>query len=209
MVYHSDNSISLTVWVHDLAPGNLLTGFGFYNPYWLLDIASIAIVVHLVGEYQVTTNQNNRFFLCILEIIDSTALQVYSQHLYAFVEKWSTRKWPQSNFVGAEYGLSIPYYGIYQLNFFRLVWRTIFVVFTTFIATLVPFFEDVVGMIGAIGFWPLTIYFPVEMYISQKKIGPWTSRWVGLQILSVTCLFVSIAAAVGTLDGIILDLKVM
>lgn len=37
----------------DNAPGNLLTGFGFYNPYWLLDIANLAIVVHLVGAYQV------------------------------------------------------------------------------------------------------------------------------------------------------------
>ncbi|KAF5745362.1 amino acid permease 3 [Tripterygium wilfordii] len=37
----------------DTAPGNLLTGFGFYNPYWLLDIANVAIVVHLVGAYQV------------------------------------------------------------------------------------------------------------------------------------------------------------
>lgn len=37
----------------DNAPGNLLTGFGFYNPYWLLDIANVAIVVHLVGAYQV------------------------------------------------------------------------------------------------------------------------------------------------------------
>lgn len=37
----------------DLAPGNLLTGFGFYNPYWLLDIANVATVVHLVGAFQV------------------------------------------------------------------------------------------------------------------------------------------------------------
>lgn len=37
----------------DDSPGNLLTGFGFYNPYWLLDIANVAIVVHLVGAYQV------------------------------------------------------------------------------------------------------------------------------------------------------------
>jgi Transmembrane amino acid transporter protein len=26
---------------------------GFYNPYWLLDIANLAIFVHLVGAYQV------------------------------------------------------------------------------------------------------------------------------------------------------------
>lgn len=37
----------------DAAPGNLLTGFGFYNPFWLLDIANAAIAVHLVGAYQV------------------------------------------------------------------------------------------------------------------------------------------------------------
>ena len=34
-------------------PGNLLTGFGFYEPYWLIDFASACIVLHLVGGYQV------------------------------------------------------------------------------------------------------------------------------------------------------------
>ncbi|CAA3000351.1 probable amino acid permease 7 isoform X1 [Olea europaea subsp. europaea] len=35
------------------APGNLLTGFGFYEPYWLIDFANACIVLHLVGGYQV------------------------------------------------------------------------------------------------------------------------------------------------------------
>ena len=35
------------------APGNLLTGFGFFNPYWLIEIANVMIMVHLVGAYQV------------------------------------------------------------------------------------------------------------------------------------------------------------
>ncbi|KAL3580788.1 hypothetical protein D5086_018623 [Populus alba] len=168
----------------DLAPGNLLTGFGFYNPYWLLDIANVAIVVHLVGAYQ-----------------------VYCQPLFAFVEKWSARKWPKSDFVTAEYEVPIPFYGVYQLNFLRLVWRTIFVMLTTLIAMLMPFFNDVVGLLGAMGFWPLTVFFPIEMYISQKKIGRWTSQWIGLQILSMTCLMISIAAAVGSVAGVVLDLK--
>lgn len=30
-------------------PGNLLTGFGFYKPYWLVDFANACIVPHLVG----------------------------------------------------------------------------------------------------------------------------------------------------------------
>ncbi|KAK9987779.1 hypothetical protein SO802_028018 [Lithocarpus litseifolius] len=64
----------------DLSPGNLLTGFGFYNPYWLLYIANVAIVVHLVGAYQ-----------------------VFCQPLFAFIDKWSAKKWPKSDFVTAEY----------------------------------------------------------------------------------------------------------
>lgn len=34
-------------------PGNLLTGFGFYEPYWLIDLANACVVLHLVGGYQV------------------------------------------------------------------------------------------------------------------------------------------------------------
>lgn len=35
------------------APGNMLTGFGFYEPFWVVDLANVFIVVHLVGAYQV------------------------------------------------------------------------------------------------------------------------------------------------------------
>ncbi|XP_047249353.1 probable amino acid permease 7 isoform X4 [Capsicum annuum] len=34
-------------------PGNLLTGFGFYEPYWLVDFANACVVLHLVGGYQI------------------------------------------------------------------------------------------------------------------------------------------------------------
>lgn len=47
----------------DYSPGNLLTGFGFYNPYWLLDIANLAIVIHLVGAYQVESSLKDYSFL--------------------------------------------------------------------------------------------------------------------------------------------------
>ncbi|KAK1371160.1 Amino acid permease 3 [Heracleum sosnowskyi] len=126
----------------DLAPRNLLTGFGFYSPFWLLDIANIAIVVHLVGAYQVTC-----------------------QPLFAFVEKHAARIFPASNFINKEYNINaLPaIFKAYKLNLFRLVWRTIFVVFTTIIPTLMPSFDNVSGILGAFGFWPLTVYFPVEM----------------------------------------------
>lgn len=33
--------------------GNYLTGFGFYEPFWLVDIGNICVVIHLLGGYQV------------------------------------------------------------------------------------------------------------------------------------------------------------
>ena len=169
----------------DLSPGNLLTGFGFYNPYWLLDIANAAIVIHLVGAYQ-----------------------VYCQPLFAFIEKWATKKYPDSQFITKEIKIPVPGFKPYNLNLFRLVWRTIFVIITTVISMLLPFFNDIVGILGAFGFWPLTVYFPVEMYIAQKKIPKWSTRWLCLQILSFACLIISIAAAAGSVAGVVLDLKV-
>ncbi|GLT77911.1 hypothetical protein SLA2020_494650 [Shorea laevis] len=168
----------------DLSPGNLLTGFGFYNPFWLLDIANAAIVIHLVGAYQ-----------------------VYCQPLFAFVEKQAAERFPDSEFITKEIKIPIPGFRPYNLNLFRLVWRTVFVITTTVISMLLPFFNDVVGLLGALGFWPLTVYFPVEMYIKQKGIPRWSTRWLCLQILSMACLIITIAAAAGSIAGVVLDLK--
>ncbi|XP_042515338.1 amino acid permease 3-like [Macadamia integrifolia] len=170
----------------DAAPGNLLTGFGFYNPYWLLDIANAAIVIHLVGAYQ-----------------------VYCQPLFAFIEKWAVNKWPQSEFITKDIKVpTIPGFKPFNLNLFRLVWRTLFVIATTVVSMLLPFFNDIVGILGAFGFWPLTVYFPIEMYVAQKQIPKWSSRWICLQVLSFACLIISIAAASGSIAGVVLDLKV-
>ncbi|CAH9064274.1 unnamed protein product [Cuscuta epithymum] len=169
----------------DSSPGNLLTGFGFYNPFWLLDIANAAIVIHLVGAYQ-----------------------VYSQPLFAFVEKTAKDWFPETDFINRDFRIAISKRQSIKLNLFRLIWRSVYVVLTTLISMLLPFFNDIVGILGAFGFWPLTVYFPVEMYIVQKKIPKWSGRWVGLQMLSVACLIISIAAAVGSFAGVVTDLKV-
>ncbi|KAJ4819510.1 Amino acid permease [Rhynchospora pubera] len=171
----------------DLAPGNLLTGFGFYNPFWLLDIANAAIVIHLVGAYQ-----------------------VYCQPLYAFIENWAKGTWPNCKFITNEITIPMSLSKSYNLNInlFRLTWRSLFVVLATFISMLMPFFDDVVGLIGAIGFWPMTVYFPIEMYIVQKKVPKWSTRWIWLQLLSSLCLVISVAAAIGSIVGIVSDLKV-
>ena len=34
-------------------PGSILMGSGFKEPFWLVDLANVFLVVHLIGAYQV------------------------------------------------------------------------------------------------------------------------------------------------------------
>ena len=70
-----------------------------------------------------------------------------------------------------------------------------------------PFFNDFLGLIGAFAFWPLTVYFPVEMRIAQAKIERGSSAWIGLKTLSFVCLLVSLVAALGSIQGLIADVR--
>lgn len=72
---------------------------------------------------------------------------------------------------------------------------------------LLPFFVDVVALIGALGFWPLTIFLPIEMHIKQAKVPRWQQKWVSLQALSAVCLLVSLAGGVGAIVRIIIACK--
>ncbi|KAL9244111.1 hypothetical protein vseg_017919 [Gypsophila vaccaria] len=162
------------------APGNFLTGFGFYEPFWLVDIANIFIAVHLVGAYQ-----------------------VFTQPVFCFVEAWCQTRWPQNKFITREYPIVIPFgERVYNLNWFRLIWRTVYVILASLFAMIFPFFNDFLGLLGALSFWPLTVYFPVELHIAQSKVQKYTAKWIALKLLSYACLVVSLVAAVGSVEGL-------
>jgi len=74
---------------------------------------------------------------------------------------------------------------------------------TTVIATVFPYFNQVLGLLGALNFWPLAIYFPVEMYFVQNKIEAWTRKWVVLRTFSFVCFLVSIVGLIGSIEGIV------
>ncbi|KAK6141261.1 hypothetical protein DH2020_024996 [Rehmannia glutinosa] len=164
----------------DQAPGNLLTGFGFYEPYWLVDIANACIVLHLVGGYQ-----------------------IYSQPLFAVAERQIAKKHPNSGFVNNEYVIKLPLLPRFKLNLLRLCFRTAYVASTTGLAILFPYFNQVLGVLGALNFWPLAIYFPVEIYLVQNKVRAWTGIWVVLQGFRVFCLLCTILAFIGSVEGLI------
>ncbi|XP_040998029.1 amino acid permease 3-like [Juglans microcarpa x Juglans regia] len=143
---------------------------GFYKPYWLINIASVAMVIQAAGGYQ-----------------------IFVQPIFAMVENSMSRKFPNNEFIeGKE--IWIPRFGPYKLKLFRLVWRTFFVTTITLLSMFFAVFLDVLKLVRIMAFWPIVIYFPIEMYIVQKGTPKWSARWLGLQILSFGCLIVTIAA---------------
>nr|GMD90339.1 amino acid permease 6-like [Ipomoea batatas] len=166
------------------APSNFLTGFGFYDPFWLVDLANVCIIVHLLGAYQ-----------------------VFTQPLFAFVEERCKRRWPESRFVNQETAIEVPCLPRMSFSAFRLVWRSAYVVVITLISMLLPFFNDFVGLIGAAAFWPLTVYLPIQMYIARAKIRRLCFAWIWLQVLSMVCFVISVLAAAGSIRGLIKSVK--
>ncbi|KAL0748198.1 hypothetical protein Bca101_030200 [Brassica carinata] len=132
---------------------------------------------------------------------------VFAQPIFQFVEKKCNRNWPDNKFITSEYSVNIPFLGKFNINLFRLVWRTAYVVITTLVAMIFPFFNAILGLIGAASFWPLTVYFPVEMHIAQTKVKKYSPRWIGLKMLCWVCLIVSLLAAAGSIAGLISSVK--
>ncbi|KAK1550558.1 hypothetical protein Q3G72_021012 [Acer saccharum] len=163
------------------APGNLLTGFGFYEPFWLIDLANVFIVVHLIGAYQIVV-----------------------QPVFQVVESWAGAKLPKSKFVNEEYPLRIGKYNNFtiSLNFFRIIWRSVFIMIVTLISMAVPFFNEILALLGAFCYWPLTVYFPLEMYISRTKIKRGTIKWCALRLLNLVCFLAGLAVAISSFLGI-------
>ncbi|XP_072999310.1 amino acid permease 8-like [Typha latifolia] len=168
------------------APGNILTGFGFYEPFWLVDVANICIILHLVGAYQ-----------------------VYAQPIFATIERQIASRWPEAKFIHRVYTIRLPLVesGLLSFTLSKLVLRSVIIIITTFVAMVVPFFNAVLGLLGALSFWPLTVYFPISMHLAQEKISKGMQKWVLLQSLSMFCLLISVVVSIGSVADIVDSLK--
>lgn len=128
---------------------------------------------------------------------------MYSQPLFSFSERWFAKKFPDNEFMTKSYPSKFPFFPTIHLNLFRLCFRTAYVVTTTGLGMLFPYFNEILGLLGALNLWPLAVYFPVEMYIVQKRIGAWTRQWVVLQGFSMFCLLIAVVAFIGSAEGLI------
>lgn len=77
----------------------------------------------------------------------------------------------------------------------RIVLRSLYVCFTTTVAVLMPFFTDIIGLVGALVFWPAAVYYPVKLYCKLYK--PRRSVLVLMQIMNVVAAVTSLLAVIG------------
>ena len=84
---------------------------------------------------------------------------------------------------------------------FRLVFRTVYVLLTTFFACLVPFMGVILGLAGALGFWTASVWAPVECYI--KVFTPRKGVARSLRVLSAICAVVTVACVVSGVQQLV------
>ena len=106
------------------------------------------------------------------------AYQVWSQPHFAMAEEWIDR---------AVFKEKVPF------KWVRLGYRVFYVCIITFLAVLLPFFNAILGFVGAMGFWPMTVFFPVWCW--RKVYKPKRAFNVLLWTVDVFSFFVTLAVS--------------
>ena len=91
------------------------------------------------------------FFTCCESPV--YVLQVFSQPLFENAESIMTEHqiWPSK-----------------QPRLMRAILRSLYVVITAFVAVCIPFFADLMGLIGSAGFTPLTFIIPCVLWLKVR-----------------------------------------
>lgn len=87
----------------------------------------------------------------------------------------------------------------------RLIVRSIYVVCITFIACLLPFFGDLMGLIASIGLMPITFIIPSLLWISAKK--PRGIELVLNVLIALAMTVLAVLAFIGSVRNIVVDAK--
>eukprot|EP00878_Enallax_costatus_P023655 GHUV01025173.1.p1 GENE.GHUV01025173.1~~GHUV01025173.1.p1 ORF type:complete len:226 (-),score=42.89 GHUV01025173.1:895-1572(-) len=109
------------------------------------------------------------------------AYQVFSQPVFHGLEQFLTEHVPGTQRVPP--------------LLLRVVCRSLYVCMTTTVAIVMPFFTDIIGLVGALVFWPAAVYFPVTMYL--KLYRPKPKIRLLMQVMNVVAAMTSFVAVIG------------
>ncbi|KAK4782162.1 hypothetical protein SAY86_016264 [Trapa natans] len=137
------------------------------------------------------------FALILLEI------EVYTQAAFGTAERWFAEKFPASWLLDDSYSIKLPLLSTLRTNYFRLSFRTVYVASATGTSIFFPYFNSVLGVLGSVFFWPLVIYFPVEMYSVQMRIQAWSREWILLRAFSFLGLAITVLGTIGSLEELV------
>ncbi|XP_048230936.1 probable GABA transporter 2 isoform X2 [Ricinus communis] len=89
----------------------------------------------------------------------------------------------------------------------RLILRTLYVIFCGFMAAMLPFFGDINGVVGAIGFIPLDFVLPMLLYnMTYKPRRSSLTYWINISII-VVFTGAGIMGAFSSIRKLVLDAK--
>lgn len=121
------------------------------------------------------------------------AYAVWSQPFFSFFEQWADR---------AEARTGRRPCGVSAVAF-RVGFRTLFVVLGTLLACAIPSLGIILGLAGALAFWPATVLFPIVCWIAVFKPRPGV-KWA-LQGLNLACFIVTAMTAVSGVQQIVVQ----
>lgn len=85
----------------------------------------------------------------------------------------------------------------------RLVARSIYVVFTCFVAVTFPFFSDLLGFFGGFAFAPTTYFLPCIMWLCIYKPKPFGLSWITNWVCIILGALLMLVSSIGGLRQII------
>uniref|UniRef100_A0A453S0W1 Amino acid transporter transmembrane domain-containing protein n=1 Tax=Aegilops tauschii subsp. strangulata TaxID=200361 RepID=A0A453S0W1_AEGTS len=168
------------------------------KPKWLIAMANMMVVVHLIGSYQVrrslqsfrpVTLDTRTIYLTVQQNL-IVPVQIYAMPVFDMMETFLVRK--------LEFAPGIT---------LRLITRTIYVAFTMFVGMTFPFFGGLIGFFGGLAFAPTTYFLPCIMWLIICKPRRFSLSWFTNWICIVLGVILMIIAPIGGLRQIIISAK--
>ncbi|KFM25230.1 Amino acid permease 2 [Auxenochlorella protothecoides] len=208
--------------------GNNVSGFildAYPGPKWLLVVGYVCILLHMVSAYQVfgqpifdTIESHIKAFHLkrAQAAADAEALgkgaeelrRIFLRRMSPAVSERLSRLSATASMYRMSTGFANEAVPLNEDHYFlplwqRLLCRTLYVILTTVVAIVMPFFTDMAGLVGALTFFPLSIFLPIRCWrVLYHPTGAFSAL---LWFVEISMGIVCACATVASVRGIILN----